>query len=94
MKDDHSLGPCVGLGAMFITGICNNPFTLLSRQLGIELRMINEEFCELFNEHGQRPDKELDLSVERHYNTTLDRLAEWRARHGNDVSLESKFKVL
>lgn len=79
---------------MFITGICNNPFTLLSRQLGVEMRMINEEFCELYNEQGHHPDKELDLSVERHYNTTLDRLAEWRAHHGNDVSLESKLVYL
>ena len=81
---------CVGLGAMFITGICNNPFTLLSRQLGIPLRMINEENCDLFDEHGRQPDKQLDLDVERQYNASLDRLAEWRSRHGNDLSLESK----
>lgn len=89
VHDDHSLGRCVGLGAMFITGVANNPFTLLSQQLNHPLRIINEETCELFNESGGRPDKQLDLATEGHYNTTLDRLAEWRSRHGSDISLES-----
>ena len=93
VHDDHSLGKCVGMGAMFITGMSNNPFTLLSRQLGLPLRMINEETCELFDESGRRPDKQLDLAVERHYNTTLDRLSEWRSHHGNDFSLESTYCV-
>ena len=30
VRDNFSLGPCVGMGAMFITGICNNPFTLVA----------------------------------------------------------------
>lgn len=91
--DDHSLGKCIGLGAMFITGISNNPFTLLSRQLDMSLRMINEETCELFNEDGERPDKQLDLAVERHYNSMLDKLSEWRSRHGSDLSLESTLSL-
>jgi len=89
VKDDHSLGMCVGLGAMFITGICNNPFTLLSRQLDIPLRMINEDTCDLFDENGQRPDRDLDSSVESHYNSVLDKLAEWRSRTNSDQSMES-----
>lgn len=81
------MGPCVGLGAMFITGICNNPLTLLSRQLGIELRLINEDRCELINEQGQRPDQQVDIEVEKHFNRALDKLAEWREKQKTDVSL-------
>ncbi len=93
IHDDHSLGRCVGMGAMFITGVANNPFTLLSQQLNHPLRIINEETCELFNESGGHPDKQLDLATEGHYNTTLDRLAEWRSRQGNDISLESTLLI-
>ena len=88
VKDDFSMGPCVGLGAMFITGICNNPFTLLSRQLGIDLRLINEDRCELVNEKGQLSDKQLDTAVEKHFNSALDKLAEWRTEQTGDTSLE------
>lgn len=85
VKDDFSMGPCVGLGAMFITGICNNPLTLLSQQLGINLRLINEDHCELINEKGRRPDKEVDATVERHFNSALDKLAQWRENQTVDA---------
>ena len=91
MKDDFSLGPCVGLGAMFITGINNNPLTLLACQLGLGLRHTNEDRCELINEQGWRPDSELDKKVEAHFNLALDKLAEWRKKcAGEDVPLGSK----
>jgi len=32
--DDTSLGPCVPLGAMIVTGICSNPITILCKQVG------------------------------------------------------------
>ncbi len=88
VRDNFSLGPCVGLGAMFITGINNNPLTLLARQLGVGLRHINEDCCELINEEGWRPDPSLDKKVEADFNKTLDRLTDWRKLYlGADVPL-------
>ena len=88
MRDNFSLGPCVGLGAMFITGINNNPLTLLSRQLGVNLRYTNEDCCELISDQGWRPEATLDKQVEGHFNKALDKLAEWRKTATiSDVSL-------
>lgn len=88
VKDDFSLGPCVGLGAMFITGINNNPLMLLSRQLGLSLQHTNEDRCELINEQGWQPEASLDKKVEGHFNKALDKLAEWRrVCTDGDVSL-------
>ena len=92
VKDNYSLGPCVGLGAMFITGICNNPLTLLARQLGLSLRLINEGNCELINEQGLIPDKEMDKMVEKQFNQTLDKLQDWRMQQVTDVPLGSKLE--
>lgn len=88
VRDDFSLGPCVGMGAMFITGICNSPFTLLAEQQGIPLRAVNEDHCDLVNELGRKVNSAGDLKVERHFNQTLDLLSEWRAGQKTDVSLE------
>lgn len=88
VKDDFSLGPCVGMGAMFITGICNNPFMLLAEQQGIPLRAVNEDHCDLVNELGRKVEGVADLKVEKHFNQTLDLLSEWRAGQKTDVSLE------
>lgn len=33
--DDTSLGPCVPLGAMIVTGICSNPITILCKQVSV-----------------------------------------------------------
>ena len=90
MRDDFSLGPCIGLGAMFITGICNNPLTLLSRQLDIKLHLINEENCDLINEQGQCPVKAVDVTVEKHFNRVLDKLQDWRSHQTLDAPLESE----
>ena len=88
VKDDFSLGPCVGLGAMFITGINNNPLMLLARQLGVGLRLTNEDCCELISEEGLKPEAMLDKKVEAHFNKALDKLSEWRkAAVGVDVPL-------
>ena len=88
MKDDFSLGPCVGLGAMFITGICNNPFTLLAEQRGFPLRVVNEDHCDLVTEEGRKVGPDADVRVERDFNKTLDLLSEWRTGKTADVSLE------
>lgn len=93
VKDDFSLGPCIGLGAMFITGICNNPLMLLARQLGIQLHLINEENCDLINEEGQCPVKAVDVYVEKHFNRALDKLQDWRSNQTSDIPLESELHV-
>ncbi len=91
VKDNFSLGPCIGLGAMFITGINNNPLTLLSHQLGVKLRYTNEDCCELISESGWKPEPALDKQVEAHFNKALDKLAEWRKLETKtDVSLGGK----
>jgi hypothetical protein len=94
VKDDDSLGRCIGLGAMFITGICNNPLTLLARQLGIQLHLINEENCDLINEQGQCPMKSVDVAVEKHFNRVLDKLQDWRSHQTSDSPLESELVVV
>ena len=87
VQDDFSMGPCVGMGAMFITGICNNPLTLLSRQLGIDLWTTEEDHCELINEKGRLSDKQVDAGVEKHFNSALDKLSAWRRGKRTDESL-------
>ena len=94
VRDDFSLGPCVGMGAMFITGICNNPFTLLAEQLGIPLRVVDEDRCDLVTEGQGKVDGEADLQVEKHFNRTLDLLADWRIGQNWDVPLQSTFLSL
>ena len=88
MRDDFSLGPCVSMGAMFITGICNNPFTLLAEQQGIPLHVVNDDRCDLVTESGRKVDGESDRKVEQHFNQTLDLLSEWRASQSEDLPLE------
>ena len=90
VRDDFSLGPCVGMGAMFITGICNNPFTLLAEQLGIPLRVVDADRCDLITEGEGKVDSQADTNVEKHFNKTLDLLADWRIDQNCDVSLQSK----
>lgn len=87
VHDDHSLGPCSSRGAMFITGIANNPITLLCKQLGEKVWEINEERCELLTEYGGIADKDVDTKVEQQFNTALDRLAQWRNTKPPDCSL-------
>ena len=92
VKDDFSLGPCVGLGAMFITGVNNNPLTLLASQLGLGLHYTNEDRCELISEDGWRPDPATDKRVETHFNQALDKLADWRKDFSQqDVALGGEF---
>ena len=75
---------------MFITGLANNPFTLLSKQAGEEVWEVNEDRCELLTESGGIADKEIDMRVEQQFNNALDRLAEWRLTKPPDCSLGGK----
>lgn len=95
VMDDFSMGSCVGLGAMFITGVCNNPFALLSHQMDLHLRGIDEDRCDLISEFGSHVVKEMDIKVEKHFNDTLDHLSEWRSTEDMvDESLETKLGQL
>ena len=82
---------------MFITGVINNPLTLLSRQRGYAIRLVKEDKCELILERsGLVADGEVDKRVEKQFNASLDCLAEWRNINNNntDDSLESKMTFL
>ena len=87
VKDDFSFGSCVGLGAMIINGVDNNPTTLLSQQLNRKFRFVKDK-CELINEQGLlAPD--VDKKVTSHYDQIYERIAEWRNTLPNqDIPLE------
>ena len=87
VHDDHSMGSCCSRGAMFITGLANNPFTLLSKQAGEKVWEVNEDRCELLTECGGIADKDIDTRVEQQFNNALDRLADWRINKPPDCSL-------
>ena len=40
IKDDHSLGNCIGLGAQIITGCINNPIFVMCNQADITFRYL------------------------------------------------------
>ena len=90
IHDENVIGTCVSQGAMFITGICNNPITMLAHQMGVSLHVVNEDKCELMLERGEAVEPATDVRVEQHFNTALDRLAVWRTRSTGDRSLASK----
>ncbi len=79
--DDYTMNGCgfVTMGAMFVTGIMNNPFSFLVKQCNnMELIPINEERCELLLENGTIAQSDTDKRIEDNYNITLDKLSEWR----------------
>ena len=88
--DEYPSNGCgiVRMGAMFVTGVINNPFTLLSKQLeDVQLIPIDEDHCDLLLERGVVTPYDMDRRVEENYNTTLDKLSEWRAGTRGDASL-------
>ena len=90
VHDENVVGTCVSQGAMFITRICSNPITTLAHQMGVALRVVNEDKCELMLERGCPVEPATDVRVEQHFNASLDRLAGWRAHSAGDRSLASK----
>ena len=94
IHDENVLGTCVSRGAMFITGICNNPITTLAHQMGVALHMVNEDKCELMLERGVAVDTPTDVRVEQHFNAALDKLAVWRAHSAGDRSLASNITII
>ena len=58
-------------------------------QLGVSIRIIKEDHCELIHEAtGRLTCDMVDRRVEREYNLTLDKLAEWRRGKPAEASLE------
>ena len=58
-------------------------------QLGASIRIIKEDHCELIHEAtGRLTCDMVDRRVEREYNLTLDKLAEWRRGKPAEASLE------
>ena len=53
----------------------------------VVLILISEDHCELINEGGLRPDRMVDAVVEKHFNSALDKLSEWRSEQSIDTSL-------
>ena len=87
VNDDSTFGHTVGIGAMFITGVINNPLTLLVRQCDLKLLPVQEDHCELLMETGVIADRGTDNKVEYQFNMNLDKLAEWREAEPQDISL-------
>ena len=59
------------LGAMIITGLGGNPFSILARQFNIPYRRINN-VCKLYNSLGEEIDSEKDLALEQEFNRLLE----------------------
>ena len=57
-------------------------------QMGFPLHLIVDDKCDLISENGTKPSSEMDKKVDDHFNTCLDRLAEWRSKEEEDCSLE------
>lgn len=82
----------IRMGAMFVTGVINNPFTVLVKQCdggdsvkqgdhsdnAVKLIPIDEDSCELILERGVTARSDIDEKVEKNFNLTLDKLMEWR----------------
>ena len=85
--DDYTISGCgfVTMGAMFVTGVMNNPFSFLVKQCeDTKLLPINEDICELLLETGTVAPPTIDKRIEKNYNLTLDKLSEWRNSSDNN----------
>lgn len=70
-KNDPVVSGCGELGAMIITGLKGNPFYILSKQLGLQLKRVKNS-CPLFDYDGKAIDSERDRKVEREFNALLE----------------------
>ena len=59
--------------------------------MGFPLHLIVDDKCDLISESGKKPSLEMDTKMDDHFNTCLDRLAEWRLNDGEDCSLEGMY---
>ncbi|XP_065652086.1 lysine-specific histone demethylase 2 isoform X2 [Hydra vulgaris] len=77
VKDDFSLGNCIGLGAQIITGCINNPLFIMCEQINLPLRYLGTR-CDLIDDQGTSIDPTLDQEVEFRFNLILDSLEDWK----------------
>lgn len=89
VRDDNSLGVCVGMGAHIVTGVTNSPLTTLCLQTGHGMRLIRDH-CDLYTTAGQVVSSERDRRVEFHFNAMLDAVAQWRLGQTKDICLFDK----
>lgn len=88
--DDKSLGVTVGKGAHIITGVINNPLTVIAEQAGVKMRFINHEKFDLYDDNGSCTSVAVDQRVEFHFNAMLDAVAQWRKGQTQDINLYDK----
>ncbi|XP_023231104.1 lysine-specific histone demethylase 1B-like [Centruroides sculpturatus] len=88
--DDKSLGVIVGKGAHIVTGVINNPLTVIAEQVGVKMRFINHEKCDLYDDNGAPTSVAIDQRVEFHFNAMLDAVAQWRKGQIHDINLYDK----
>ncbi|XP_065281248.1 lysine-specific histone demethylase 1B-like isoform X2 [Dermacentor albipictus] len=89
VRDDTSLGVCVGMGAHIVTGVTNSPLTTLCLQTGHGIRLIRDH-CDLYTTKGHIVSSERDHRVEFHFNAMLDAVAQWRLGQTKDICLFDK----
>lgn len=77
IRDDNTLGSCIGLGAQIITGCINNPLYVMCEQVSLPLRYLGMR-CDLVDNHGYLVDSPVDQEVEFRFNLMLDSLEDWK----------------
>uniref|UniRef100_A0A6B0VG90 Putative lysine-specific histone demethylase 1 n=2 Tax=Ixodes ricinus TaxID=34613 RepID=A0A6B0VG90_IXORI len=89
VRDDTSLGVCLGMGAHIVTGVTNSPLTTLCIQTGRPMRLIRDH-CDLYTTKGHMVASDRDHRVEFHFNAMLDAVAQWRLGQTKDTCLYDK----
>jgi len=82
LKDDHSLGNCIGLGAQILTGCINNPLYVMCEQVSLPLRYLGMR-CDLIDDKGALIDTPIDQEIEFRFNLMLDSLEDWKQTISN-----------
>lgn len=91
VRDDYSMGVCLGMGAHIVTGVTNSPLTTLCIQTGRQMRLIRDH-CDLYTTKGHLVSSDRDNRVEFHFNSMLDAVAQWRVDQTRDVCLYDKLE--
>ena len=81
----------IARGAMVINGCQNNPFGILTQQLGHDMHILGSR-CDLFVKSEAIP-KIPDSRMEMHFNSILDILSDWRGLIDSDIDLSSAVEM-